>query len=90
MVHLGWLPMWFENIFKLKINLEKSELVPIGMIANVNKLAPGLGYRVRDLLSACLGLPLGAPFKSMSVKDGVEESSIKSYQYGKGNIPIIS
>lgn len=83
MVHLGWLPVWFENIFKLKINLEKSELVPIGMIANVNKLAPGLGYRVRDL-------PLGAPFKSMSIKDGVEESSIKSYQYGEGNIPIIS
>ena len=53
------------------------------MIANLNKLAPGLGYRVRDL-------PLGAPFKSMSIKDGVEESSIKSYQYGEGNIPIIS
>ena len=33
MVYLSWLLMWFEAISALKINLNKSEIIPVGNIA---------------------------------------------------------
>ena len=61
----------FEALLSLKINLEKSELIPIGSIADVEALAQELGRRVGD--STYLGLPLGACYKSMHAWDEVEE-----------------
>lgn len=43
--------MWFETISSLRINLEKSKLIPIGGIANVEDLALELGCRLGDLQS---------------------------------------
>ena len=40
-------------------------------VTNVDEL--GLGCRIRELPSIYLGLPLGAPFKSISVWDGAKE-----------------
>ena len=40
---------------------------------NIDDLAMELDCRVRNLPSTYLGLPLGAPFKSVTVWDGVEE-----------------
>ncbi|RVX13202.1 Protease Do-like 1, chloroplastic [Vitis vinifera] len=57
----------------LKINLEKSELIPVGRVHDIEDLALELGCKVGGLPSCYLGLPLGAPFKSMAVWDGVEE-----------------
>jgi len=54
----------------LRINLGKSELVPIG---EVESLAHILGCRIGSLLMTYLGMPLGASFKSISIWNGVIE-----------------
>ena len=73
LTYLSWLLMWFEVMSRLKINLEKSELIPIGRVENIDDLALDFGCRVGSLPSTYLGLPLSAPFKSVTVWDGVEE-----------------
>ena len=55
--------MWFEVISRLKINLEKSELILIGDASNLDELAGILGCKVGALLTIYLSLPLGAPYK---------------------------
>lgn len=65
--------MWHEATSGLKINLVKSELIPVGEVANVDKLARILHCRVGTLSSRYLGLPLGGPFKSTWVCDVIEE-----------------
>ncbi|RVW47602.1 Transposon TX1 uncharacterized 149 kDa protein [Vitis vinifera] len=57
----------------LSINLNKSELLPVGRVENVEVLASELGCKVGSLPSTYLGLLLGAPHKSVAVWDGVEE-----------------
>ena len=64
--------MWFEVV--LRINLEKSKLIPVGRVENIDDLAMDFGCRVGILSSTYLGLPLGASFKSVTVWDGVEET----------------
>ena len=66
--------MWFEAISSLSINLNKSEILPVGRVENVQVLASELGCKVGSLPSTYLGLPLGAPHKSVAVWDGVEET----------------
>ncbi|RVW12312.1 Transposon TX1 uncharacterized 149 kDa protein [Vitis vinifera] len=73
LTYLSWLLMWFEVMSRLRINLEKSELIPIGRVENIDDLALDFGCRVGSLPSTYLGLPLSAPFKSVTVWDGVEE-----------------
>ena len=57
----------------LKINLEKSEIILVGRVEDIEVLAKSFGCRVGSLLFSYLGLPLGAPFKSVYVWEGVEE-----------------
>ncbi|RVW34823.1 Transposon TX1 uncharacterized 149 kDa protein [Vitis vinifera] len=61
------------GVLWLKINLEKSELIPVSRVHDTKVLALELGCKVGGLPSCYLGLPLGAPFKSMVLWDGVEE-----------------
>ena len=70
---LCWLLMWFEAMSGLKINLEKSELIPLGRVENAEMLVAELGCKVGRLPSTYLGLPLGARYKSVRVWDGVEK-----------------
>lgn len=72
-VYLSWLLMSFEVISFIKINLEKRGLIPIGRVVNEKELAYELGCKVGEILSSSLGLPLGSPFKSVIVGDGVVE-----------------
>ena len=65
--------MWFEALSGLKINLDKSEPTPIVRVENIDELVSKLGCKQGNLLSTYLGLPLGAPFRSIVVWDGVEE-----------------
>ena len=65
-IFLSWLLMWFEVISRLKVNLDKSELILVGNVDNVEELASELGCKVGSLPSLYLGMPLGAPFKSMA------------------------
>ncbi|WJZ97251.1 hypothetical protein VitviT2T_015870 [Vitis vinifera] len=61
----------------LKINLEKSELIPVGRVHDIEGLALELGCKVGGLPPCYLGLPLGVPFNSLAVWDGVEERFCK-------------
>ena len=73
MMYLSWVLMWFEVISRLRINLDKSELIPMDSVENAEALAVELGCKVGSLPSTYLGLPLGAPHRSVVVLDGVEE-----------------
>ena len=65
--------MWFEAYSGLKINLSKSEIIPMGKVDNVEMLASELGCGVGSLPTTYLGLPLGAPHRAMGVWDTIEE-----------------
>ena len=70
---LSWTLMWFETVSSLKINLNKSEIIPIELVANVEELASELGCKAGTLPTSYLGLPLGAKHKALGVWDSVEE-----------------
>ncbi|RVW78465.1 hypothetical protein CK203_050484 [Vitis vinifera] len=70
---LSWILLWFEAASGLRINLDKSEIIPVGVVEEIEEMAVELGCRVGSLPSQYLGLPLGAPNKAPSVWDGVEE-----------------
>ncbi|KAG6713315.1 hypothetical protein I3842_05G145000 [Carya illinoinensis] len=65
----------FEAISGLKINLDKTEMVAVGDVSNISRLANILGCVVSSLPMKYLGLPLGASFKAKSIWDGVLEKS---------------
>ena len=70
---MSWILFWFEAALGLKINLDKSEVIPIGEVEGVNEMAVEIECRVGQLPAVYLGLPLGASNKAISVWDGVEE-----------------
>ena len=57
----------------LKVNVQKSEMVPIGEVDDVYALAEILGCRVGILPMSYLGMPLGASHKSPSIWNPVLE-----------------
>ena len=71
--HLSWILFWFEAASGLRINLDKSEIIPIGELEEMEGMAAELGSRVGSVPTVYLGLPLGAPNKAASVWNGVEE-----------------
>ena len=70
---MSWILFWFEAASGLKINLDKSEVIPVGEVEEVNKMAVEIGCRVGQLSAVYLGLPLGTPNKATSVWDEVKE-----------------
>ncbi|XP_059591126.1 uncharacterized protein LOC132253372 [Vitis vinifera] len=67
----------------LKVNLDKSEIISVGRVENVEDLALKFGSKVSTLPSSNLGLPLGARFKELAVWDGVEERFRKRLSFWK-------
>ena len=65
--------MWFEAVSGLRINSNKSEIIPIGPVGNMEELASELGCKVGTIPTSYLGLPLGAKHKTLGVWDSVEE-----------------
>ncbi|KAF5472823.1 hypothetical protein F2P56_009502 [Juglans regia] len=63
----------FEAVSRLKVNLAKSEVVPMGLVPNVESLASILDCKISQLSMKYLGFPLGADFKSKSTWDDVLE-----------------
>ena len=55
--------MWFEVMSGLRINLNKSDIISVGSVANVEELTLEFGCGVRSLPTSYLGLPLGAPLR---------------------------
>lgn len=71
--NLDCLFLCFETVSGFRINLVKSELVPVGNINNVEALASILDCRVSSLPMKYLGLLLGASFKAKFMWDGIIE-----------------
>ena len=59
--------MLFEAYSGLKINLSKSEIIPVGRVDDVEMITSELGCVVGFLPTTYLGLPLGAPHREMGV-----------------------
>ena len=87
---LSWILMWFEAVLGLRINLNKSEILPIGSVDNAQELATELGCGIGSLPTSYLGLPLWAKHKAVGVWDTVEDklrnrlASWKSQYISKG------
>jgi hypothetical protein len=71
--HLRLVFTWFEAISGLKINISKSEVVPVGQVPDIGVLADTLGCNINQLPMSYLGLPLGAKFKSKHIWDPILE-----------------
>jgi len=71
--YLRSLFLLFEATSGLKVNLAKSNLIPVGNVDQVESLADILGCGVAILPVKYLGLPLGASDKSIHIWDGVIE-----------------
>ena len=72
-MNLGCIPIWFEAVFGLRINLAKSAILPVGQVDNIQLLAGVLGCTVDSFPTYYLGLPLGAKFKDKSIWEPVVE-----------------
>ena len=70
---LSWILAWFEVSSGLRINLDKSVLIPVGEMEEIEEMTVELGCKVGLLPTVYLGLPLGAHHKAISIWDGVEE-----------------
>ena len=86
---LSWILMWFKAMSGLKINLSKSEIIPIGPVTNLVELDSELGCKIGSFPTSYLGLPLGAKHKALGVWDSIEERYRKRLaawktQYRKG------
>ena len=68
LMYLGWILMWFEAFFGLRISLSKSEIIPVGTVSNVETLAIELGCVVGSLPTTYLGFQ-----KSVGPWDSIEE-----------------
>ncbi|XP_042953731.1 uncharacterized protein LOC122290185 [Carya illinoinensis] len=63
----------FEVASGLKVNLDKSEMMPIGGVQRLRHLANTLGCKTGTLPMTYLGLPLGAPSRVVALWDTVIE-----------------
>ena len=63
----------FEKLSRLCINLGKSELIPVGVVHNLEALVGLLGCGQSSLPLKYLGIPLGAKFKDLFVWDPILE-----------------
>jgi hypothetical protein len=72
--NLRCLFLCFESVSGLKINLSKSEIIPIGEVNDIDSLASLFGCRVARLSMKYLGLLLGAPYKLTAIWNGIFEN----------------
>ena len=57
----------FQAFTGLKVNVGKSEIVPVGEVRNIQSLANILQCRVGSLPMTYLGMPLGTLYKTVSI-----------------------
>ena len=67
----------FETVTGLKVNLAKSEMVPVGEVGNLQVLADILCCRIGKLPMTYLGMPLGSNFKTLSIWNPIIEKMEK-------------
>jgi hypothetical protein len=71
--HLRSVFLLFEVASGLKVNLAKSNLILVGYVDQVERLANIIGCGIASLPAKHLGLPLGASYKSTNIWEGVIE-----------------
>ena len=69
--------IFFEPITSLKVNVAKSEIVPIGDVGNLNGLARIFCYKVGTLPMRYSGMPLKAQYKDSSIRNPIIEKMEK-------------
>ena len=67
----------FQAFTGLKVNIGKSEIVPVGEVNNIVTLANILQCRVGKLPMKYLGMPLGTSFKSAAIWNPILEKMEK-------------
>ena len=67
----------FQAFTGLKVNVGKSEIVPVRDVNNLDALANILHCRVGSLLMKYLGIPLGTSFKTASIWNPILEKMKK-------------
>ena len=67
----------FQVFTGLKVNVGKSEIVPIGEVNNLDALANILHCRMGNLPMKYLGMPLGSSFKTTSIWNPILEKMEK-------------
>ena len=65
--------IFFETITGLKVNIGKSEIVPVGEVGNLDALARILCCKIGCLPMSYLGMPLGAHYKDSSIWNPIIE-----------------
>ena len=73
MVYLSWTLLYFEALSGLKVNLDKSAILLVGDVENIEQLACELGCKVGTLPLTYLGLPLGTRQNLVRIWEGIEE-----------------
>ena len=73
MLILRMVLIWFEAVSGLKVNLDKSGLVAVGAVHNMDLLVAVLGCKQGSLLMKYLGLPLREKFKDKSIWNPILE-----------------
>jgi hypothetical protein len=63
----------FEVATGLRVNMSKSEMVPVGEVQNMSELAESLCCRIGELPLSYLGMPLGAFYKATAVWNPILE-----------------
>ena len=68
-----WIVTCLKLISGLKINLRKSEIILVRGLEDVDKAIVLFGCKMWRFPTSYLGLPLGAPHRSISVWEVIEE-----------------
>ena len=63
----------FQAFTSLKVNVGKSEIVPVGEVRDIQSLANILQCRVHSLPMTYLGMPLGSSYKTPSIWNPILE-----------------
>jgi hypothetical protein len=63
----------FEAVTGLRVNMAKSEMVPIGEVQNISDLADSLCCHIGGFPLSYLGMPLGASYKAVAVWNSILE-----------------
>jgi hypothetical protein len=75
-----------ETVSRLKINLSKSKIVPVGALGDVEDLASIIGCGVASLPIKYLGFPLGAKYKDSNILTSIIEKMEIRLGGGRGCI----
>ena len=86
MLYLSWILLYFEALSGLRINLDKSVILLVGIVENFNQLACELGCRIGSLPSSYLGLPLGFKLNSSRVWEGLRRDSEEGSPLGRDSL----